>query len=122
MLSGARTTSASIPRSRIDERTRSSLASSRGQLTGAPGVRVASRQARPRSGALTPWPHPGQRRRAVTLVPGDDRVPQHADVLDLRLDDVARPEVEQGSLLRRLESGHTGHRPGREDVAGRVAE
>ena len=56
-----------------------------------------------------------RRRLAVRLLPRDDRVPQHADPLDLGLDHVARLEVERGRVLG--EPGDARHRAGREDVA-----
>ena len=61
-----------------------------------------------------------RRRLAVRVLPRDDRVAQHADALDLRLHHVAGPQVERRSVL--AEPGNAGHRPGRDDVAGRVAE
>ena len=59
-------------------------------------------------------------RLAVRLLPTDHRVAQDADALDLRLDHVARPQVERRRVLG--EAGHARDRPGREHVAGRVAE
>src|SRR5438128_9585098 len=38
-------------------------------------------------------------RLAVRLPPGDHRVPQHADPLDLRLDHVSRLQVQRRSIL-----------------------
>ena len=105
-LSGARTTSASSSCSAISARTRSSFASSRSQR------HYASPQGRMRGGAGV----------AVSLLPRDDRIAQHADLLDLRLDHVARLQVEQLALLLRLEPCDAGDGAGREHVAGAVAE
>ena len=106
-----------------DERVEAPLAHERADAV---ELRVVARPAhRPRlpsgSDALTPGPHARQRRRAVPLLPGDDRVPQHADVLDLGLDHVAGLEVEQRALLGRLEARDARDRSRREHVTGRVA-
>src|SRR5215472_9039943 len=97
--------------SAISARTRSSFASSLGQLIRAAGSRVVA----PRADAR-------RRRLAVALLPRDDRIAQHADPLDLGLDHVAGLEIEPPPLLLRLEAGDTGHGSGRQDVAGAVAE
>src|SRR3974390_30904 len=101
MLSGARTTTASSSCSAISVRKRSSLSWSTGQLIGSP---------------------PFQRRRGhpMGLLPGDHRVAQHADSLDLALHHVPGLEV---VVLRILaEAGYSGHRAQGQDVAGGVVE
>ena len=49
--------------------------------------------------------HAGWGRRSVSVLPGDHRVPEHADLLDLRLHDVARLQVQRGRVRR--EPGHS---------------
>ena len=87
---------------------------------------------RPDALELRVVPGPAHRRGRVTSGRGaaagspcpscqrDDGVAQHADPLDLRLDHVARPEVQR----RRVgaEAGDAGDGAGREDVARAVAE
>ena len=90
----------------MSARTRSSLASSRGQ----------------RHVVVAPGADARRRRLAVALLPRDDRVAQHADPLDLGLDDVAGLEVEPLALLLRLEARDARDGAGREDVARAVAE
>ena len=98
-MSGARTTSASSSCSAMSARTRSSFASSRGQLTSAT-----------RGGAGSPC-------ASCHEITG---IAQDADPLDLALHHVARLEVERRRVGR--EAGDAGHGPGRDHVAGRVAE
>ena len=116
-MSGARTTSASSSCSAISARTRSSFASSRGQLTGdrrlphvsshtrrtcatyADARQGSGRDALPRATCRRSPAHPRRRGLAVRLLPRDDRVAQHADPLDLGLHHVAGLEVERRRVL-----------------------
>src|SRR3954454_4983228 len=92
----------------MSPRTRSSLASSRGQ----PMV----------SGLVAPRADARRRRRPMRVLPPDDRVAKEADALELGLHHVAGLEVEAHPLLLRLEAGHPRTRAGREHVAGGVSE
>src|SRR5215210_892542 len=61
-----------------------------------------------------------RRRLPVRFPPGDNRVAEHADLLDLSLHHIAGLEVQRGGVL--TEAGDARHGPGRDDVARAVTE
>ena len=93
-----------------DERVELALGHQRAHALEASRRRAAEAHQRTRGGAGTPCPSCHE----------IDRVPQHADALDLALHHVAGLEVERGGVGREARDARDG--AGRDDVAGRVRE